>query len=90
MAGHEPPAEPPSGYVYVDERRLETLEAAVQRLTQGGVASSSNHLTHRERLFNAFSRLERLDLVTTATDKKVDKVIGIVEAIANRFNVEVP
>ncbi len=90
MPGHQPPTEPPSGYVWVDARRLETLEAQVDRLLSGQAIANTDKITTRGRFFTAFSRLETLELVATATAKKVDHVARVVEAIANRFTVEIP
>jgi len=86
MAGQPPPS-PPSHYVWVDERRLETLEAAVDRLTRNGVDSEGKHLSTRARLFNAFGQISETKGDTARIEGKVDSLAGDVRLLLKHFGV---
>ncbi len=76
MANDGQPPPTPAGYVWVDERRLESIEAALSRLTHGQVSSSGEHVTTKGRLFTAFARVERLEGIAVHTARKVDLLLA--------------
>ena len=83
MTTGAPPPTPPSRYVWVDERRVESIEAAVARLSHADVDHQVAKTTTRGRFFTAFSKIDTLEQRTESIEKKLDLMLA-------HFNVVVP
>jgi len=67
---NQPPPSPPPAYV----RRIEGIEAAVDRLTREGVGVAVAGQTTRERFFTAFARLERMEQRIEGIGKQLEQL----------------